>query len=176
MWKNLLPACFSHLHHWFCGSLESDATALFCASFFHEGGNLDILSHLINDAQRLILFTCVYDFYRPLKVRPCKIRSAELLVLLIKRGAFIMTRTHAEYLICFGICHFVHHKNILLNFFALSPKDNQAFFSSSGLFLLPLTQDKDEMGAWLTKWTNEKCYTVSEHNRGVCIERQHKTV
>ncbi len=64
--------------------------------FFREGGNLDILSHLINDAHRLILFMCVYDFYRPQKVCvPVKLGAPSFLYFLLNE-ALSLWHTHTQ--------------------------------------------------------------------------------
>lgn len=80
--------------------------------FFFWRGHHDIVSHLINDGQGLILFTCVYDFYRLRKMGPgIKLGKGLLSLVHIKQGAFIMTGTlEDEHLIRFVIRHSQAHK------------------------------------------------------------------
>lgn len=70
------------------------------------------MSHLINDGQELILFTCVYDFYRLRKMGPgLKLGKGLLSLVHIKQGASIMTGTlEEEHLIRFVIRHSQAHK------------------------------------------------------------------
>lgn len=145
----------AHLHHWFCRSSASVITRLSpplpLVFFFFWRGHHDTVSCLINDGQGLILFTCVYDFYRLRTMGPSvKLGKGLLSLVHIKQGAFIMTGTlEDEHLIRFVIRHSQAHKTNYSTA-AFSPGITELLFIPERNSV-PLLQNKDELWERITE-------------------------